>query len=224
MVDGGTGQLQRNRVSNPLLLECVSSDLPLVGAVLLLHGSKPNSASDMRPLANVLAAQGFVCLIPQLSTDGGFAATASALKTAERLVASIAGPKPAVVVGWSRGARLAVDFVAHTPEAFVAVVAVCGDFTKQSVFGAGAVKDVGSLLANVKIGLACSERDEVVDASSTHEFADSLARLAIDVRVIECGGGHGDLVGLGYDGVDSYWSPAGPSGALVTLICDLATI
>ncbi|MEV4921975.1 alpha/beta hydrolase family protein [Streptomyces roseoverticillatus] len=179
--------------------------------VLLWHGMGPDERDIMRPVAEAVAAQGVVVLVPDWRSDApdrGAAHLLDSLAFARERAADFGGdPGRLVVAGWSAGAGAAVA-TALRPGLLggprpVAVVGIAGryDVPARST-GSVPVEDLGEDLAHaapVPVLLVHGTEDDQVDVRHSREFAAALRAHGLPVRLEEPATDHAGVLMSAYD-------------------------
>jgi len=161
-------------------------------AMLMIHG-RGGTAQDILGLADELSHPGFAYLAPQ-ATGGswypfGFMAPiednepylSSALETIAALVQQLEqagiGLKKTLLLGFSQGACLTLEFVARNARRYGGVAGLSGGLIGPE----GTSWNSNKSLAGTPILLACSDRDAHIPQERVLESADVLRRLGGDV-------------------------------------------
>jgi predicted esterase len=115
----------------------------------------------------------------------------SALGVVAALVDEIAlagvAPEKVVLLGFSQGACLALEFVARHPRRYGAVVGLSGALIGPP----GSPRTIGASLAGTPVYLGCSDRDAHIPLPSVEESAEVLAKMGGSVtKSIFAGMGH----------------------------------
>ena len=164
-------------------------------AMVLLHG-RGASAADIMTVGEAVEQPGFAYLAPQAA--GGawypnpFTAPlesnepwlSSALETVERLLERVEERLPAsqvIVLGFSQGACLALEFAARHARRYGGVVGLSGALIGPD----DAPRDYPGSLAGTPVLLGCSDADPYVSAGLVRESGEILRRLGgeVDVRI-----------------------------------------
>ena len=161
--------------------------------MVLLHG-RGASAADILLTAELFAQPGWALLAPEAAGDtwypNPFTAPladnephlASALDRVRACVERLESRLPAeriVLLGFSQGACLALEFAARNPRRYGAVVGLSGGLIGQADERA----EVRGTLAGTPVLLACGEHDPYIPAVRVRAAADVLRRLGGDVRL-----------------------------------------
>jgi predicted esterase len=204
-------------VSNPRLTDRPSAGDPHAGqrvvqqgaplaharmASILLHG-RGGSPEDMLSLADEWRVSDVAYLAPAASNHTWYPqpflapiarnepALSSALRMLERLVGSLdvqgIGPDRVLIVGFSQGACLGLEYVARHAKRYGGVVGLSGGLIGPP----GLVRnDVGSL-GGTPVFLGCSDVDPHIPLERVHESAETFRRLGgiVDERIYR-GMGH----------------------------------
>jgi predicted esterase len=171
-------------------------------ASILLHG-RGGSPEDMLSLADEWRVSDVAYLAPAASNHTWYPQTflapiaqnepalSSALRVLERLVESLAvqgiGSDRVLIVGFSQGACLALEYVARHAKRYGAVVGLSGGLIGPP----GLVRnDVGSM-GGTPVFLGCSDVDPHIPLERVHESTDIFRRLGgvVDERIYR-GMGH----------------------------------
>ena len=161
-------------------------------AMVMLHG-RGATAQDILALADELAHPGFAYLAPQAAGGSwypfGFMAPiednepylSSALATVASLVQQLEqagiGAKKTMLLGFSQGACLTLEFVARNARRYGGVAGLSGGLIGPE----GTSWNSKKSLAGTPILLACSDRDPHIPKERVLESADVLRRLGADV-------------------------------------------
>lgn len=171
-------------------------------ASILLHG-RGGSPEDMLSLADEWRVSDVAYLAPAASNHTWYPqsflapiaqnepALSSALRVLERLVESLAvqgiGSDRVLIVGFSQGACLGLEYAARHAKRYGAVVGLSG-----GLIGApGSVRnDVGSM-SGTPVFLGCSDVDPHIPLERVHESAETFRRMGgvVDERIYR-GMGH----------------------------------
>jgi predicted esterase len=165
-------------------------------AVILVHG-RGASADDILALSRELAAKDVMYLAPQAAgltwypysflapipqNEPGIS---SGLRVLSGLVAQLDQEGlPAdrvVLMGFSQGACLALEFVARHARRYAGAIGLSGGLIGPP----GTPRDYGGSLAGTPVLLGCSDIDPHIPVARVHESAGALARLgaAVDTRI-----------------------------------------
>lgn len=161
-------------------------------AMVMLHG-RGASAQDILGLADELAHPGFAYLAPQAAGGSwypyGFMAPiehnepylSSALATVAGLVQRVEeagiGAERAMLLGFSQGACLALEFAARHPRRYGGVAGLSGGLIGPE----GTSWDARGSLSGTPVLLACSDRDPHIPQDRVLESADVLRRMGGNV-------------------------------------------
>lgn len=186
-------------------------------AMILLHG-RGGSAQDMLVLAERLALPDIACLAPEAAGNSWWPQSflapiaanepglSSSLATVERVAGGLErqgfGRERTVLLGFSQGACLALEYAARSGGAFRAVVGLSGGLVgtadadgprRDDLYGyAGKRFDYAARLDGVSVFLGCHERDPHIPLARVHETETTFAALGADVATqIYPGAGHG---------------------------------
>jgi predicted esterase len=162
------------------------------GAMIMVHG-RGGTARDIIALADALAVPGFAYLAPQAAGNtwypnsflspipqnepgisSGLAAIASVLETIER---DGVPPERAMLLGFSQGACLSLEFTARAPRRYGGVAGLSGGLIGPE----GTPRDYTGSLAGTPIFLGCSDVDPHIPAARVIETETVLRRLGGDV-------------------------------------------
>jgi phospholipase/carboxylesterase len=160
-------------------------------AMIMLHG-RGASAEDILSLAAEVNQPGFAYLAPQAAGyawyPNSFLAPLasnepdleSALAVIASLLAQVAeariGPERTILLGFSQGACLTLEFVARNPQRYGGVAALSGGLIGPD----GTPRDYPGSLAETPIFLGCSDRD----------FHIPKERVELSAEVLQKMGGH----------------------------------
>jgi predicted esterase len=165
-------------------------------AVLILHG-RGATAESILTLADELNVPDVVYLAPQAAgyswypyrflapleanepgLSSGLARIGEILTEIE--AAGIAADR-VVLLGFSQGACLTLEFAARNPRRYGGVVGLSGGLIGPP----GTPREIAGSLAGTPVLLGCSDRDPHIPVESVEESADFLARLggAVDKRI-----------------------------------------
>ncbi len=173
------------------------------GAIIMLHG-RGASAHDMMALYRELADERFAALAPQAALNtwypNSFLAPIaanqpwldSALARVETLVANLLSRRvPSeriVIMGFSQGACLSVEFAARHPRRYGAVIALTGGL----IGPAGTPRNYPGSLAGTPVFLGSGDPDSHVPFERVRETEQVLARMGAEVELRRYPGmGHG---------------------------------
>jgi predicted esterase len=180
---------------------------PLKGAraaMVLIHG-RGASADDIYSLGEEASSgiAGVALLAPQAAGGAWYPQRflaplalnepylGSALGIVAALVDEIAragvAPEKVILLGFSQGACLALEFAARHPRRYGAVVGLSGALIGPP----GSPRKVGASLAGTPVYLGCSDRDAHIPLPSVEESAEVLAKMGAQVtKSIFPGMGH----------------------------------
>lgn len=171
-------------------------------AAIFTHG-RGASAEDILGLARELSADDIAYLAPQAAGRTWYPysfltpipknepSLTSALGVLTTLVANLGergfGPERTVLLGFSQGACLTLEFVARNPRRYAAVVGLSGGLIGPP----GTPRDYPGSLAGTPVFLGCSDVDAHIPLERVHESADVLRRMGatVDERIYK-GMGH----------------------------------
>ena len=171
-------------------------------AAILVHG-RGASAEDILGVAAELRANDIAYLAPQAADHTWYPYSfltpipknepwlTSALGVLGRLVANLGGhgyqPDRIVLLGFSQGACLSLEFAARNPQRYAAVVGFSGGLIGPP----GTPRNYPGSLAGVPVFLGCSDIDAHIPLERVHESADVFRRMgaAVDERIYK-GMGH----------------------------------
>jgi predicted esterase len=162
------------------------------GAAILLHGRGGNAA-DILGLARALEEPRLACLAPQAADSAWYPRSflepidlnepwlSSALDVVRRLLDTLAGagisPRRTLLLGFSQGACLALEFVARNASRYGGVGGLAG-----GLIGApGTPRVYPGSLEGTPVFLGCGDRDPFVPLERLEETASVLAGLGADV-------------------------------------------
>ena len=190
MIMGGTGP----HAGQPVLQAGAALDRAS-SAMVLVHG-RGDTASGILQLASVLTVNGMAYLAPQASGQtwypNRFLAPiqanepwlSSALEGLSGLLAGIeAAGVPAartVLLGFSQGACLALEFAVRNPRRYGALVGLSGGL----IGPAGTVWPRAGSLDGTPVFLGCSDIDPHIPAARVQESAAVLGEIGGDVRAV----------------------------------------
>lgn len=161
-------------------------------AMLMMHG-RGATAEDILGLAGELNQPGFFYLAPQAANDewypNRFTAPlesnepylSSALATLGTLLAQLAsagiGPEQTIILGFSQGACLALEFVARHARRYGGMAGLSGGL----IGPAGTPRDYAGSMAGTPVFLGCSDVDMHIPRERVHETTEVFRRLGGDV-------------------------------------------
>jgi phospholipase/carboxylesterase len=172
-------------------IQTATSGAPITrakAAMILLHG-RGASAESMLSFAEVFAEPDIACLAPQ--SPGGswypysFLAPidqnepflSRSLATVGKLVADLSaqgfGPERLVLLGFSQGGCLALEFAARNAQAYGAVIGLSAGLIGPE----GAPRAYAGSLAGTRVFLGCSDSDAHIPLARVHESARVLSGL-----------------------------------------------
>lgn len=164
-------------------------------AVMILAHGRGASAEDILTLANELDVAGFAYLAPQAA--GGswypypFTAPlsynepwlSSALAVLDTIFTSIArsgmGPDKTILLGFSQGACLALEYGARHPRRYGGIAGLSGGLIGPP----GALREYSGSLDGTPVFLGCSDRDPHIPVERVHETAQVLERMEAKVSL-----------------------------------------
>ena len=182
---------------------CAGSEVARAdAAVVMIHG-RGASAEGMLDLAAEFAVPGIAYVAPQAATSTWYPysflaplaqnepALSDALATVGRLVADVVAQgvphERIVLLGFSQGACLALEYAARNARRSGGVVALSGGLIGPD----GTPRDYASSLDGTPVFLGCSDVDTHIPLNRVHESADVLGRLGGNVtKRIYPGMGH----------------------------------
>lgn len=164
-------------------------------AMILLHG-RGASAADIMTVGRALSEPGFAYLAPQAAGNAWYPNPftaplasnepwlSSALETVDRLLARAEENLPAsqvILLGFSQGACLTLEFAARRPRRYGGVVGLSGALIGPD----DAPRDHPRSLAGTPVLLGCSDADPHVAAERVGVSGEILRRLGgeVDVRI-----------------------------------------
>jgi len=161
-------------------------------AMIMIHG-RGASAEDILELAAELKQPGFVFLAPQASGHAWYPNSflaplasnepdlSSALAVIAALLERLAGigipAERTMLLGFSQGACLMLEFVARNARRYGGVVGLSGGLIGPG----GTPRDYAGSLAGTPVFLGCSDVDPHIPKERVEESAEVLRRLAGDV-------------------------------------------
>jgi phospholipase/carboxylesterase len=163
-------------------------------AMVMIHG-RGATASSILSLAEELDRRDVAYLAPQAAGNTWYPNTflasipenepylSSALGVVAGLLEHLAGggipPERTILLGFSQGACLALEFAARNAQCYAGVVGLSGGLIGPD----GTPRDYAGALAGTPIFLGCSDVDAHIPATRVLESADVLRRLGGDVDV-----------------------------------------
>jgi predicted esterase len=164
-------------------------------AMILLHG-RGASAADIMTVGEALQQSGFAYLAPQAAGSAWYPNPftaplqsnepwlSSALETVERLLERVEEKLPAsqvILLGFSQGACLTLEFAARHARRYGGVVGLSGALIGPD----DAPRDYPGSLAGAPVLLGCSDADPYISAVRVKESGEILRRLGgeVDVRI-----------------------------------------
>ena len=171
-------------------------------AVVMIHG-RGASAEGMLDLAGELAVPGTAYVAPQAATSTWYPysflaplaqnepALSEALATMDRVVADVVAQgvphERIVLLGFSQGACLALEYAARNARRWGGVVALSGGLIGPD----GTPRDYAGSLDGTPVFLGCSDVDSHIPLNRVHESGDVLGKLGGNVtKRIYPGMGH----------------------------------
>lgn len=162
-------------------------------ALVMIHG-RGASASDVLSLTQELDVTGFTCLAPQAAggqwypyrfiepVERNEPYLTSALQTVDAVISAVAkagiSREKLIVLGFSQGACLALEYAARHPQLYGGVVALSGAL----IMNGDRARDYTGSLDNTPIFLGCSDRDPHVPEGRVDESATILQNLGARVE------------------------------------------
>ncbi len=162
-------------------------------AVVLVHG-RGASAADILYSAGPLIQPGWAFLAPEAANhtwyplpftvppDENEPWLSSALETLDRVLANVSEhlslPR-VILLGFSQGACLALEYAARHPRRYGAVVGLSGGLIGPE----GMPRDYSGSLAQTPVLLVCSDSDPYISAPWVRESGEIFRRLGGDVAV-----------------------------------------
>ena len=163
-------------------------------ALVMLHG-RGDSADGILSLADALDVAGYTLLAPQASGYEWYPYTflaplaqnepwlSSALKKVGSVLAQVAAmgipAERTVLLGFSQGACLALEYIARNAQRYGGVVGLSGGLIGPD----GTPRDYSGSLSGTSIFLGCSDIDPHIPAARVRETAEALERLGADVTM-----------------------------------------
>lgn len=161
-------------------------------AMIMLHG-RGGTTSDILSLANVLAQPGFAYLAPQAGGQtwypNSFLAPiasnepylSAALAVIESVLAQVTAagvpPERTILLGFSQGACLALEFAARHARRYGGIVGLSGGLIGPD----GTPRDYPGSLAGTPVFLGCSDVDPHIPKARVDVTADVMRHLGGDV-------------------------------------------
>lgn len=167
-------------------------------ALLMLHG-RGASADDILSLADELEVDGYALIAPEAAGSTWYPysflsplernepALSSALATVRRVLTLVseAGipPERTVLLGFSQGACLALEYAARNARRYGGVIAFSGGLIGPD----GTPRDYPGSMDGTPVFLGCSDRDPHIPESRVRESAEVFTRLGanVDMRIYE---------------------------------------
>lgn len=163
-------------------------------AMVLIHG-RGSTAHNMLTLAAELSHPGFAYLAPQAAGDTWYpyrflapiasnqpwlsSALAVIGEVLERLSAAGIPPERTILLGFSQGACLALEFTARHARRYAGVVGLSGGLIGPD----GTPRDYSGSLAGTPVFLGCSDVDPHIPRQRVQHSAEVLQRLGGEVTV-----------------------------------------
>jgi phospholipase/carboxylesterase len=177
------------------LIQTATSGAPITrarAAMILLHG-RGASAESMFSLAEVFAQPDIACLAPQAPGGSWYPTSflapidqnepflSRSLATVGKLVADLSaqgfGPERLVLLGFSQGGCLALEFAARNAQAYGAVIGLSAGLIGPE----GTPRTYPGSLAGTRVFLGCSDSDTHIPLARVHESARVFETLSADV-------------------------------------------
>ncbi len=162
------------------------------GAMIVVHG-RGGSAEGILSLHQELDDHGFALLAPQAAgyswypfsflapidqNEPGLSSGLAVLhETLERVGAEGVPPERTVLLGFSQGACLTLEYVARNPRRLGGVVGLSGGLIGPP----GTPRDYEGSLDRTPVFLGCSDRDPHIPEARVHESAEVFRRLGAEV-------------------------------------------
>jgi predicted esterase len=162
------------------------------GALVLLHG-RGASAQDMLALARDLQADRFAWLVPEAANRLWYpfsllekpernrphlnSALALVTRAMERIAAAHLSPERVVLLGFSQGASVALEFAARNAQRYGGLVALSGALLGPE----GTPRDYEGSLAGTPLFLGCGDTDPHLPKRRVDETAAVFTRLGATV-------------------------------------------
>ena len=163
-------------------------------ALVMAHG-RGASAEDILSLADVLDVQGFALLAPQAAgfqwypypftapTEQNEPYLSSALAKVGSVLARVSDagipPERTILLGFSQGACLSLEYAARNAQRFGGVAGLSGALIGPD----GAPRDYPGSLADTPVFLGCSDVDPHIPAARVRESASVLEKLGAQVTM-----------------------------------------
>ncbi|MBO0676105.1 esterase [Mycolicibacterium sp. S2-37] len=185
--------------------------------VLLWHGMQTDSRTAVRPLAERIAARGFLVVAPDWNSHAEDGGRSDLLASARFAADQASGDGALVVVGWSLGgaaaAGLTLDAARHGVRVARAVT-LGGAFMAPDPLSASRLGAAAPSGDPVPMLLLHGRGDDVVPASASREFATTLHSHGWPAEFVEIAADHGDIAGARYDAAADRYEPADDPAAL----------
>ncbi len=165
-------------------------------AAILIHG-RGASAEDILELAAELGVDDVACLAPQAAGHSWYPYSflspipqnepgiTSALGVIASLLASLAtqgfGRERVVILGFSQGACLTLEFVVRHPDRYAAIVGLSGGLIGPP----GTPRDYPGSMKNTPVFIGCSDIDAHIPVDRVRESAEVFRRMGavVDERI-----------------------------------------
>ncbi|MEU1821155.1 alpha/beta hydrolase [Streptomyces abikoensis] len=199
-----------------------------VPVVLLWHGVGPDERDVMRPLAEAVAREGVLVLVPDWRSDepdGGRAQLLASLEFARARAAGLGGdPERFVLAGWSAGGSAAVgvalrpDIVGGRRPAAVVSIASRYDLPNRTT-GTAPLTDLTDLTGvpetpAVPVTLVHGTADTLIPAERSRDLRDALAARDRPVLLEEPATDHAGVIMTEYDPAAARCRPSEDPGVL----------
>ncbi|MEU3353667.1 alpha/beta hydrolase [Streptomyces sp. NPDC037389] len=193
--------------------------------VLLWHGVGPDERDVMRPLAEAVAREGLLVLVPDWRSDepdGGRGQLLASLEFARARAAGLGGdPERFVLAGWSAGGAAAVgvalrpDIVGGRRPAAVVSIASRYDLPNRTT-GTVPLADLADLAeaSAVPVTLVHGTADALIPAERSRELRDALAARHRPVLLEEPVTDHAGVIMTEYDPAAGRCRPSEDPGVL----------
>jgi predicted esterase len=161
-------------------------------ALILVHG-RGATAESILSLAHELDQPGFAYLAPQAfgntwypysflaslsDNEPGLSSGLAVLESLlEHLTQSGLGPEQTILLGFSQGACLSLEFVARHTRRYGGAIGLSGGL----IGPAGTPRDYAGSLAGTPIFLGCSDNDPHIPKERVHHSTEVLRRLGAEV-------------------------------------------
>jgi len=169
---------------------------------LLWHGVGPDDRGALRPLATAVAGLGVIAVVPDWRSDAPDGGRAHLLASLDFTRERAADGGSFVLVGWSRGGRMATSLALNPavaggwrPAAVVCLAVGFYQATPMSPAGRNPIDDLAATGAEpVPFRLVHGTRDTVIGIRESRDFAAAAARQGWPVQLAEPGTDHGGVV------------------------------